>query len=55
MGNQLQNNMNSGNSYLQLFHKAQDNFTQVCEEYKATRLCKKNRHKQNNKTNNLLN
>ena len=43
---QLQNNLNSGNSYLQLFHKAQDNFNQVCEEYKESQLCKKSRRRQ---------
>lgn len=43
----LQTNTSSGNSYLELFHKAQDNFSQVCEEYKESQLCKKGRRRQN--------
>jgi hypothetical protein len=55
MSIQLQNNMNSGNSYQQLFHKALDNYSQVCEEFQATGLCKNNRRRHNNKTQKLIN
>ena len=48
---QLQTNTNPANSYLQLFHKAQDNFNQVCEEFKESQLCKKSRRRQNRKHN----
>ena len=48
---QLQTNINLTNSYLQLFHKAQDNFNQVCEEFKESQLCKKSRRRQNRKHN----
>ena len=41
----IQEHMDSGNSYLQLFYKAQHNLTLVCEEYKGTPLCKKGRRK----------
>jgi len=55
MSIQLQNNLNSGNSYLRLLHKALDNYSQVCEEYQATSLCRNNRRRHNNKTKNLIN
>lgn len=48
---QLQTNTNPANSYLPLFHKAQDNFNQVCEEFKESQLCKKSRRRQNRKHN----
>jgi hypothetical protein len=41
----FQEHMDSGNSYLLLFYKAQQNLTLVCEEYKGTPLCKKGRRK----------
>ena len=41
----VQEHMDSGNSYLQLFYKAQQNLTLVCEEYKGTPLCKKAKRK----------
>ena len=48
---QLETNINPVNSYLQLFHKAQDNFNLVCEEFKESQLCKKSRRRQNRKHN----
>lgn len=44
---QDQTNRNSGNSYLMLFNKAQENFDQVCVEHRNNAFCKKVRRKQN--------
>ena len=41
MINQLVSNANNKESYLHQFETAQHNFALVCEEYKGTKLCKK--------------
>ena len=45
MVHQLVNNGNTGNSYLQLFDKALDNFALICKEYKDSPMCKRTKRR----------
>lgn len=49
MVHQLGNSSNSGNSYLQLFDKAQDNFALICKEYKDSPMCKRTKRRTKSK------
>ncbi len=43
MDNQISNNVNAVDSYVQLFVIAQENLEKVCREYKNSRMCKRTR------------